>query len=114
MSSDVYVVFKRGETRWWSWFLHPEINHCEMLIPDRGHWIKYGKAYEEIELFVTDAQSDIIGTIVVKATPIPQKRGLFMLNTCVGQVKQYLGIRKPFVWTPYQLLKYLRGIKNGR
>ena len=28
--------------------------------------------------------------------------------TCVTICKDILGIRKPFIWTPYQLFKYLR------
>ena len=36
------------------------------------------------------------------------KKRLFMLNTCVGHVKQFLGINHPFVWTPYQLYKHMK------
>jgi len=44
---------------------------------------------------------------VAKAKVSDNQRSLFMLNTCVGHIKQAIGIRNPFILTPYQLYKYL-------
>ena len=108
MSGEVYIVFRRGERRWWNRFLDKEINHCEALIPWNGQWIVYGKAYEAVDLFLINDCSDILRTsTLVKAVPIKRTRWILMLNTCVGQIKQLLGIRNPFILTPKQLHKYL-------
>ena len=107
MSSDVYIVFTEDSGHWWSRFLHPFIQHCYVLIPDRGRWIIYGKTEQYFDLFTLDDQPfKLDEVIVVKATRKQTKRSLFMLNTCVGHAKQILGMNNPFILTPYQL--YMR------
>lgn len=109
MYSSVYVRFRNGGSRWWNRFLHPVINHCELIILDGDKAIHYGKAFDEIELFVTSAEDVIIpDSYLVKARPRTCSKYPFVLNTCVGQVKQFLGIKNPLLLTPYQLYKYLR------
>jgi hypothetical protein len=108
MSSDVYVVFESSKGNWWNRFIDKEIAHCFLLIPCNGDWVVLNKDIDKTEVFTIETLSDIITTAaIIKTKAIPNKRGLFMLNTCVGQVKQYLGIRKPFIWTPKQLMRYL-------
>ena len=59
-----------------------------------------------------DQQMDKIDeVIIVKIDRKTARQSLFMLNTCVGHVKQILGINRPFIWTPYQLYKYLEKTK---
>ena len=88
--------------------LHPTIRHCYVMKADNGRWINYAKATQTIDLFTIDQTEHKIGTnIIRKARRRYARQGLFMLNTCVGHAKQILGINKPFIWTPYQLLKYL-------
>jgi hypothetical protein len=41
--------------------------------------------------------------IVIKAKRKECKRSPIMFNTCVGHVKQILGINNPLILTPYQL-----------
>jgi hypothetical protein len=109
VSSDVYVVFTGDDGHWWSPFLHPVIKHCYILVPDRGRWIIYGKSEQYFDLFTLDDQPfKLEQVIVVKAERKQIKRGLFMLNTCVGHAKQILGINDPFILTPYQLYKRLK------
>jgi len=109
--NSVYAVFTTGNPHWWTSFLHPTINHCYLLKPDCGRWIVYGKAHKGFDLHTIESIDDRLGdSIIVKVNPEAVKQGLFMLNTCVGNIKQYTGIRKPFLWTPYQLLNYLKGL----
>jgi len=115
VSSDIaYVAFSIDEGHWWSWMLHPEIRHCYVVIPNNGEWFALGKSTEGIELMIVDNITDVVeNDILIKSQVHRPKRGLFMLNTCVGYTKQVLGINKPFIWTPYQLYRYLEK-QDGR
>jgi hypothetical protein len=110
VSSDVYVVFKDDASNWWSPFLKKGIRHCFVVKPDKDKLIVCGKSTNDYDLYTIDPKNGIIGEdlLILSYTPIKSKRFLFMLNTCVGHTKQILGINKPFIWTPYQLLKYMR------
>ncbi len=108
-NDSIYVAFTEGHRHWWTMFLHPTINHCYLVKPDAGRWIIYGKACKAIDLHtIKDINAIIDDSLIVKANSKGAGRSIFMLNTCVGQVKQYLGINKPFILTPYQLLNHLR------
>jgi hypothetical protein len=110
--SDAYIVFTNDSGHWWSRFLHPFIKHCYLMIADRGRWLIYGKSMHYVDLFTIDRQPDKIEeVIIVKIDRKTARQSLFMLNTCVGHVKQILGINRPFIWTPYQLYKYLEKTK---
>jgi len=108
-SNNVYVVFtKTDEPKWWNRIIHNEINHCYLLIPNGSRWVVIEKVYQTVEAYTIEDYRDILDTsIIIKANPKYKTRGLFMLNTCVGSVKQYLGIKNPFIFTPYQLMKAL-------
>lgn len=107
--SSSYVVFKKGDSHWITKFLHPEISHCFTLTQDKGKWIVCNKSIDSLDLYTTDNHSDILSdSLVIKVNARQSKAGLITLNTCVGQVKRQLGIVNPFIWTPYQLFKYLR------
>ncbi len=112
MSSSVYVVFTNDSGHWWSRFLHPFIRHCYIAIADKGKWLIYAKTMHYVDLFTIDQQPDKIEeVIIVKIDRKTTRQSLFMLNTCVGHVKQILGINRPFIWTPFQLYKYLEKTK---
>jgi hypothetical protein len=112
VSSDAYVVFTNDSGHWWSRFLHPFIKHCYIAIADRGRWIIYAKTLHYVDLFTIDRQMDKIEeVIIVKIDRKTTRQSLFMLNTCVGHAKQILGINRPFIWTPFQLYKYLERTK---
>jgi len=82
------------------------------MMADRGRWLIYGKSMQYVDLFTIDRQPDKIEeVIIVKINRKTARQSLFMLNTCVGHVKQILGINRPFIWTPYQLYKYLEKTK---
>ena len=93
---------------------HPEIRHCYVVIPNDGEWLAVGKSTEGIEVMIVENIKDVVeDDILIKSEIRRPKRGLFMLNPGVGYTKQVLGINKPFIWTPYQLFKYLEK-QNGR
>jgi len=106
---DVYVAFCMDDgPHWWSWMLHPKIKHCYAVMPHRGEWYAFSRSTNGIELMLVENIYDVVDNdILVKSKVRKPTRGLFMLNTCVGYTKQILGINKPFIWTPYQLYRYL-------
>lgn len=110
MSSDIYVVFERAGKHWWTRFLHSEIQHCYVLQPEKGRWLVQNKTIRDFEVFTVDDISEyIFGNRVVKCKKNARKNALFRPNTCVEYTKAVLGIKKPFIFTAYQLFKYLRG-----
>lgn len=107
--SSKYVVFTRGQRHWITKYLHKDINHCFVLQQDKGKWIVFDSSTYGAEMYTISNHSDILSnSYVIKVNVNDEPRPLLMLNTCVGHVKHQLGIRKPFIWTPYQLFKYLR------
>ena len=105
----LYAVFTPNRDHWWTRFMHPEYQHCYLIKADNGRWIVYGKCMNGLELeTIDDFSIPSNGMIVVKAKADDSTRGLLMFNTCVGHIKQALGIRNPFILTPYQLYKHLR------
>ena len=109
MSSNCYVVFTNDDRHWWSRLLHPKIRHCYVIKPDNGKWIVFGKTTKGVEIYTTDDVTDVIeNDIIVKAVIRESRPSLFMLNTCVGHTKQMLGIKNPFILTPFELLRYLQ------
>ena len=112
--NDIYVVFTSDRGNWWSRFLHPDVKHCYVVRPTGGQCIVHAKTTGKTDLFNIKAENGIIESsyIILGYKQAEASQSLFMLNTCVGHTKHLLGIKKPFIWTPYQLLKYMRK-KNG-
>jgi hypothetical protein len=107
-SDNVYVVFTASRDHWWCRYLHQFYRHCYLIKAEPEHWIVYGKTSEGLDLMTLPEFSAAEGNVVVvKAEVRDNQRGLFMLNTCVGHIKQAIGIRNPFILTPYQLYKHL-------
>lgn len=109
MSSDnYYVVFTPSMDHWWCRFLHPDYQHCYLLKAEAEQWIVYGKTTEGIDLHALPEFSASAGNMIVVKTEVQSNfRTLLMLNTCVGHIKQALGIWQPWIVTPYQLHKHL-------
>ena len=107
-SGNVYAVFTAARDHWRSPLLHPLYQYCYLLKADAGRWIVYCKTSEGLDLMTLDEFSASEGNVIVaKAKVRDNRRSLFMLNKCVGHIKQAIGIRNPFILTPYQLYKYL-------
>jgi hypothetical protein len=108
--SDMFVVFTGDTGHWWSRFIREDMGHCYVIVPSNGKFIVAGKNTGKYELYNVDSINDIIGAndITVGYKQEATSINLFALNTCVGNVKQMLGIKKPFIWTPYQLYKHIK------
>lgn len=111
MSTDsVYVVFESSDTKHFlKRFIHPHINHCYLIVVDGDKTIVLNKSIGSVDIYTIDELDDILQTkIIIKVKPRKANRNILMINSCVGQVKQYLGISNPFILTPYQLMRTLK------
>lgn len=112
--TSVYVVFEKTDTKhFFQRMIHPYINHCYIIIPSGENMVVYNKTLKDVEIYTINEINDILqGKIVVEVEPNESSSKLFMINSCVGYVKQFLGITNPFVWTPFQLMRYLNDGKR--
>ncbi|MGE4313035.1 MAG: hypothetical protein AB7E85_02025 [Pseudobdellovibrionaceae bacterium] len=102
-------------------FLKKGFKHCYVLLFDGAHWVSYDPLASRSEIAVHDLPSGFDlpawltreGHIVQRAPVVPEagrtEKPLPILPfTCVEAVKRVLGLRMPFVFTPYQLFKKLQ------
>lgn len=114
--SDYYVCFGGNKTHWWTKFLKKGFYHCFLLAREKDSWliIDHVMGYTDIiYLENTDALKTINdkGYTIVKAQSnlvLSNKCHMFRLFTCVETVKHILGITSAWIFTPYQLYKYLK------
>lgn len=116
------VVFHDNSDHWLAGFLRPGFAHCLVCIlverDGQAWWLSIdpGKGVPEIAV-ECGPDGDLrgyyedLGCMVLEvercAFPRPP-RWSWALANCVGVVKYVLGIRAPFVITPYQLFKRLK------
>ncbi|MHA1566438.1 MAG: hypothetical protein ACTSX7_14085 [Alphaproteobacteria bacterium] len=110
------VVFHNngaGVGRRW---LHKRYQHVFVALPDGSHWITIdGRAGQPVFEVVANINYDLAGfyraqgfDVVETARRRCHFRWPWITATCVGATKRILGLRAPWVVTPYQLLKYLK------
>ena len=113
------IIFDR-----YGWRYAPgKYKHCFSWVFVDDVWVRYEIIYGnlEVETIKGLSEKEMIkwhedrGYAVVKASIGKKKSRLFMLNTCVGHIKNLLGITYPFILTPQQLYNYLqKGNQHGR
>jgi hypothetical protein len=113
---NALVVFHGESTHSLAWLLKPGFRHVLVCILVNGYWISVDPAdgLPKIEVqcgpdFDLRAAFEDAGAVVVATdmrTTTPPNWPWALAN-CVGVVKAVLGIRAPFVITPYQLFKRL-------
>ena len=109
------VVFQSGGTHWLSSLLNPGFRHCSVAVESGDYWVHVDPNPDGIRFKVVALSSfDIAGhfkecgyTTVKLIAPGDCVGAPFAISNCVGVVKAVLGIRKPFIITPYQLHKHL-------
>ncbi len=126
--TDWYVVFEHGDmSYWWAKYLHAGFRHCWALRWDGFNWIAFDPklGHTDIEVLpyynhndIENISKDTNCSVIIHAkvwrdskrirTPYPTA------VTCVEQIKALLGVRKWFLFTPYQLFNHLLGGKHGR
>lgn len=102
---------------WWLRLLRPGFRHCLVVLDDGRHWVVIDPTAPRTDVAVLERAGvpDLpdrfraLGLTVVPAAVRcgairPAPWGPF---TCVEAVKRVLGLRAPFVLTPWQLHRYL-------
>lgn len=109
-----YVAFGGRQTRWWMCFLKKGFCHCALVLGDGREWVLIDPLVHFTDLIVLKNGSALRtlarqGYRMVRTTPaIPRLQGVRLRPlTCVETVKRFLGINQPFIWTPYQLFRFL-------
>ena len=118
------VVFVgHAECRWLG-CLRAGFRHCFVTLHDRNVWLACDPLKDRIELSVLPARGDFDladfyvrqGHTVTSGLTRPdvtrRPSGIAPL-TCVTVVKRVLGVRAPWVLTPWQLYQHLRADAQG-
>lgn len=120
MTGPVLLVFCHDTDLPWLRFLRPGFRHVFAAMPVAGGWITLDPLSNRLELAFHPLPdgSDLAGWFrqrghhVLAARRRPPSSAIpFPLTplTCVGVVKRLLGLRAPFVLTPWQLYRHLGG-----
>lgn len=111
------ALFYHHSDHWSRDWLAPGFRHCDVVIEthEPGVWLgivgKVGGIVTGVAMVDFDPQAfaaanDAICVMLPLHRP-QLRRWPFMTTTCVGLAKAVLGIRAPFIWTPYSLYMHL-------
>lgn len=113
------VVFAGHADLKWLQVLRPGFRHCFALLARPGGWVVYNPLSHFTELEVLDDRpaSDLMQWLrgqgyrvlacqAAEPVPVPAP---WRPYTCVEAIKRVLGLRAPWVFTPWQLYRFLGG-----
>ena len=109
------VAFNNKGVHWADRFLHPDYKHCFCSVLVGDYWIMIDSTNEGPEIEVIAPKDFDLAKFYVDegcsviSLDFDRKSVVYpiMLSNCVGAVKAVLSIRKPLVFTPYQLWRHL-------
>jgi hypothetical protein len=116
---DVILVFGADNDHPLAWLLNKSTRHvwCAVREEHQGYWVSYNW-HCGLPIMRTEAPIDFdlaghyralgLDVVEMEAGTKPV-RGPLMINNCVGHVMVVCGIRARFIYTPWQLLKHVRG-----
>lgn len=118
--TSVYIAFSGKADVWWLRFLKSGFRHCFALVQDAGRWIVVDPMLHKTDINVAACESTFDlpqwlrarGYRVIRA-PIfmsPPRALMPAPFTCVEAVKRIIGLRAPWVFTPWQLYRHLSKI----
>ena len=118
MPDDVLVVFSDQTDLWWLKFLRRGFRHCFILLRFGELWVSVDALAHKTEIMRIDlpdhfqltswleSQGETVVSCPVR--PAYLKTMWPSAFTCVESVKRILGLRKPFILTPWQLYQHLQ------
>lgn len=118
------VVFvDHAECRWLR-CLRAGFRHCFVALRERGAWLTWDPLKDRIELSLLPipADFDLAGfyadrgyTVLLGQTKPDQPCQALAIAplTCVTIAKRLLGVRAPWLFTPWQLCRHLKGAAHG-
>lgn len=121
-----YLVFTDTEGRWW-WdvFTRPGFRHVYALRWDGWNWLLFNPSAEFSDIAIIAATSEDAlpslvppGATVLEVEAFRRRdriRGRWWIGpmTCVEQVKALLGLPVGWVFTPWQLFRFLTRCADG-
>ena len=118
MPDEILVVFTDQTDLWWLAFLRRGYRHCFLLIRFDNIWISVDALAHKTEIMRIDIPDSFSlikwfesqGDSVVRCPTIQTKLKPLWPSafSCVEAVKRVLGVQKFFIFTPWQLYKFLR------
>ncbi len=102
---------------WFSKSLRWGFRHVFVVVWDeRGYWVRLDGMKGVPKATVEAGDDDLAGyyrrehgfTVIEVQIERRERLPFLMVGTCVGMAKAFLGIRAPWVITPYQFYRYLR------
>ena len=111
------VVFGgRTDVKWLRW-LRPGFRHCFVALDDGAAWLTVDPLLHRLEVRASGLPSSFdlaseyrrmdLAVLEMAPHPVPLRRAPLGLFTCVETVKRLLGIRAPWVITPWQLYRFI-------
>lgn len=117
-----WVVFSGESELFWLRWLKPGFRHCFLLLNDGQCWVSYDPMSHKTEILVHHMPGffnlpewlENRGHIVVQTEleQAPQRSAPIALFSCVEAIKRALGIHNIFIFTPWQLYRYLERGKH--
>lgn len=123
-NSNALVVFMGDVSIRWAKLLRPGFRHCFAVVGRREQWVIFdpmsvftnlgvfsGPTVDEVAEWYRQFGFTVIKTVVRRDhSPAAEWRPF----TCVEAVKRLLGIRAPWVITPWQLYRYIGSDKSKK
>lgn len=123
MPDEIFVVFTDQTDLWWLKFLRRGFRHCFIIMRFADIWISMDALAHKTEIMRIDLpdgfnlpqwlenQGDLVIRHSPRSTVLKPLWPAFF--SCVEAVKRTLGLRKPFMITPWQLYQFLK-LQNER
>lgn len=107
-----------GHGPWVDWFGRDGFRHCFVALRTEDDWIVFDADNDRGVVFeaVCGSEYDLAGHYENEGCTVAEAERRskpfnpwwpFMAATCVGAAKKLLGIRRPWILTPWQLYRYL-------
>ena len=119
-AQKTWVAFSDDTDLPWLRVLKKGFRHCSVVFNDGSHWITYDPLSSYTDVVVHHVPADFDLPLWLKGrgyTLVPAfvdktpKASPVMPFTCVEAVKLALGLKRRFIFTPWQLYRYLTGAK---
>lgn len=117
------VVFSGQTGVCWLRWLKPGYRHCFVAVDDGIEWLTVDPLLHRLEIrasglpsaFDLAAEYRRMALAVIEVVPlaVPMRCAPFGLFTCVETAKRLLGIRARWVFTPWQLYRWLHAHRTG-
>ncbi|MGB0670899.1 MAG: hypothetical protein ACPGNT_05340 [Rhodospirillales bacterium] len=117
MRGKALIVFTDATEISWLRILKPGFRHCFAMIAEPEGWIIYDTLAHQTEIVLWRglSEAEVLTSLCARGNRVvpailldaPKKLAPLRPLTCVEAIKRLLGLRAPWVFTPYQLYRRL-------